>query len=620
MTKSFGKVSILCSLLLILVCCETKPTPPAAPKKGDFSYANQFLDWAMQRLISQNQVPGAAVAVISESDILFQKTYGVSDLQTRRPITKRTFFRAGSLTKILTALAIMRLKEQNLLELDRPLSYYLPEFSIKYHPPRQNQGPDTGVFPHPTVRMFLSHTSGLFSDYFDGAMGEERLNSAELLTALKDEYLCFQPGSTFLYSNTGYELLGILIERISGKPYHAYIKTEILKPLGMEESSIGLQEGQLEQLATGHLKKGLAALPFNVQQVEPVEYLEIRDTAAGSLVTNLEDLIKLLYFLLANKDNYQMKIISEQSFQEMQKSQWQENLQSVIMKTNYGLGLMRDIISFKEDSDWLGHSGNINGFHSLLFFSPQAKLGLVLLTNSSSTYLPSYALVSRALKYYLEAQLGQPVTPDDFTSSLREEIANSSEGYYGFLGIVFEVNRKGQELSLNQPYLKLDFLLKKDKRGLYNPLYKLFGLIPLEIAQNLKADGLKINFHCTALNTQALELWLYAGYARLRFSLPKIEKKKTPPGLRQFLGHYRLVQTPSLAKTLELYLPSKNFLLKEESGWLILQAQDLSIPFGLVLIPESENQAVLAGSNETILFKPEGLYLLGLKAERISKK
>src|SRR5262245_24890966 len=166
-------------------------------------------------------VPGAAVIVIDHGKVLYQKAYGLADLKKKIPCTTHTDFRLASVTKQFTAMSILMLAQQKKLSLDDSITKYFPEFP-EYGKPI-------------TIRHMLSHRSGL-PDYEDLIPNGTTIplsdrNALNLLRTQTRGY--FPAGSEFRYSNSGYCLLSVIVEKVSGMPFSQFLKANIFQPLGM---------------------------------------------------------------------------------------------------------------------------------------------------------------------------------------------------------------------------------------------------------------------------------------------------------------------------------------------------------------------------------------------------
>lgn len=219
-------------LLLILVACGACRLPTAddaafAPLSSVLDRAAQVrkVDRWFHSFIDDHQ-PGGAVIVIQKGQIQYQAAYGLADLEQGTPLTTRHLFHLGSIGKQFTALAIMLLVERGALAYDDPISTYLPELDYL----------EDAV----TIRRLLHHTSGLPNQYDNQAVIEQILqpdqqptNQDVIRYLALDRKLTSAPGQYFVYNNVGYELLGALIERISGMTYAAFLQENIFDPLRM---------------------------------------------------------------------------------------------------------------------------------------------------------------------------------------------------------------------------------------------------------------------------------------------------------------------------------------------------------------------------------------------------
>lgn len=204
------------------------------------------------RPLASNHTPGLAVLVIKDGKTVFKKGYGIADLRTGAPITPATNFRLASFTKQFTAAAIMLLVKDGKLSYEDPLSRFFPDF------------PDYGRAI--TVRQLLNHTSGLpdYEDLWDAkhpgisADKEPQIHDAEVLQVLEEQRAgLFPPGSKWQYSNGGYVLLGLIVEKASGKSFPDFLRRRIFEPLGMRHS-VAFVSGKntVPKRAFGYRKEG----------------------------------------------------------------------------------------------------------------------------------------------------------------------------------------------------------------------------------------------------------------------------------------------------------------------------------------------------------------------------
>ncbi len=204
------------------------------------------------RPLASGNTPGVAVLVIQDGHTVFRKGYGVADLRTGTRITPRTNFRLASFTKQFTAMAIMLLARDGRLRYDDPLTRFFPDF------------PDYGHSI--TVRHLLTHTSGLrdYEDLYLDPYGNTppdripQLKDADVLRIMKEQHSpAFAAGSKWAYSNSGYAVLAMIVEKVSGKPFGAFLQERIFRPLGMRDT-IAFENGknQVRRRAFGYRRQG----------------------------------------------------------------------------------------------------------------------------------------------------------------------------------------------------------------------------------------------------------------------------------------------------------------------------------------------------------------------------
>jgi CubicO group peptidase (beta-lactamase class C family) len=305
-------------------------------------------------LASKYQTFNGAVLVAENGKVIYKKGFGLANMEWNIPNTPETRFRLGSITKQFTATLILQLVEQGKIKLDGKLSDYLPDY-------RKDVGEKV------TIHQLLTHTSGIPS--YTGLPGFIRDVSRNPYTV--DEFvkkfasndLEFEPGSKFSYNNSGYFLLGAIIEKITGRPYEQVIKEKIFEPLGMKNSGYDHAATILEKRASGYIKTrdGYLNAP----------YLDMSlPYAAGSLYSTVEDLF------LWDQALYTDRLLSEQSKAVMYKPYLQNYAYGwVITKAKLGSG--------PETVTSIGHNGGINGFNTLLVRYPEQRNLIVLLDNTS---------------------------------------------------------------------------------------------------------------------------------------------------------------------------------------------------------------------------------------------
>jgi CubicO group peptidase (beta-lactamase class C family) len=299
--------------------------------------------------------PGAAVLVAKDGKILFEKAYGLANVERGIPVTSETVFNIASITKPFTAAAILKLQEERRLSLDDTLSKYIPDY------PRGNEI---------TIRHLLTHTSGI----------PEKLGGpATLATAFfpaSQEYLFalfkylpldFDPGSQYAYSNSGYYLLGYIIEKVTGQRYVDYLSSTFFKPLGMEQTGI---------YAPGESGK---AMPYWYANGKLEGLQKAREGARvganGVLDSTVEDLYRW------SEGYMNARILSPASVQAAWTPSIQANTARSYERTaGYGYGWS---IGRLRGVRQVSHTGASGGYCSALYIYPDERLTIAILANSS---------------------------------------------------------------------------------------------------------------------------------------------------------------------------------------------------------------------------------------------
>ncbi len=315
---------------------------------------------------AKNVMHFSGTALVAENGkVLFSKGYGMADIDERIPNTPTTKFLIGSVTKQFTATLIMQLVAEKKLSIEDPISKYLTDF------PKA-----TG--DKVTIRHLLTHTSGI-PNYTDNRAFMIRMVAAgatpqEIVASFKDLPLQFEPGTAYRYSNSGYFLLGLIIEKVTGQPYDQCLHTRILKPIGMNNT--GYMNYDIPMLATGYR--------MNSDKVNPaVKSHPSLSFAAGGLYSTVGDLF------LWDQALYGERVLS----QELLKQMWTPGLDM------YGFGWVIDSL-YGHERIW--HNGQIDGFVSNIQRFVDDSICIVFLSNNESTPEGEIAAVLSAMV------LGQP--------------------------------------------------------------------------------------------------------------------------------------------------------------------------------------------------------------------
>ncbi|MDX1494052.1 MAG: serine hydrolase domain-containing protein, partial [Longimicrobiales bacterium] len=213
-------------LSLALMAGITAAPAQAAAQSMDLERLNVVADSVAHDHLARNVTPGVTIAVARDGEIVFQEGYGLADVENGVAARPETVYRIGSITKQFTAAGIMQLVEDGSLSLDDPITDYLPGYDTQGHPV--------------TVRHLLNHTSGIKSYTGMGPTFWEQarldLSDQELVEVFSHEPFDFEPGENYLYNNSAYFLLGMILGEVTGTPYARWVEESVFEPLGMKSS------------------------------------------------------------------------------------------------------------------------------------------------------------------------------------------------------------------------------------------------------------------------------------------------------------------------------------------------------------------------------------------------
>lgn len=404
----------IAALLCLALTTAASAAPPPAP--------TDRMDQVARFYVDAHQFMGT-VLVARGDDIIFSKAYGSANLEWNVPNTMDTKFRIGSLTKQFTAVAILLLEERGKLKLDDPIKTYYPDAPA--------------AWDKITLRHLLGHTSGIhnYTDTPDFVrMTTSHATPEELVKRVQDAPLEFEPGAEMRYSNTGYVLLGMAIEKASGTGYAAFLKANLFDPLGMKDTGYDENAVVMPQRAAGYSPRpnGIVNAMYT-DMTTPF--------SAGALYSTAPDLLRWEHALFGGK------VLTPASLEKM----------TTGGKGDYGMGLF---IHTQSGRRRIEHGGGIPGFNTKLAYYPDTgvvaialsnlngpgpdeiveKLGalahgdaVTLLTERKSIVLPAKTLQKYVGVYQVEPTRVMTVTFDDgqlqcqFTGDNKFPIAAESE-------------------------------------------------------------------------------------------------------------------------------------------------------------------------------------------------
>ena len=323
-------------------------------------------DAMMIETFKENE-PGAVALIIKEDKVLYRKAFGLANLELGVKMKPENVFRIGSITKQFTAVAILKLRDEGKLKLDDKITEYVKDYPMHGH--------------QITIQHLLTHTSGIKNynsiSEWDGEIQKKDFTPKEFINYFKNQPMDFQPGEEWRYNNSGYVILGHIIEVVSEMTYEEYIEKTFFAPLKMTNSDYGSPSRIIKDRANGYDKKE------NVFRNS--DYISMSQPyAAGGLLSTVDDLYKWNSALMSEK------VILKASREEAHSTYRLNNGK----KTGYGYGWMLGNI---QGSPMIYHSGGINGFLTYSIFLPEEQLFVAMFSNCICNYPGNIATKMAAL-------------------------------------------------------------------------------------------------------------------------------------------------------------------------------------------------------------------------------
>ncbi|MBK9317251.1 MAG: serine hydrolase [Acidobacteria bacterium] len=350
--RSSNVLQRLILVLAVIVLMGYGPGISAQPAKD----ANAATAAAIDELLSKSFKPGdpgAAAIVVKNGNVILRKGYGMANLELGIPIEPDMIFRIGSITKQFTAVATLMLVDQGKLSLTDEITKFIPDYPTQGHAI--------------TVEHLLTHTSGIKS--YTGLpewrpLWRKDVSLKEMIDLFKNKPMEFAPGESWNYNNSGYVLLGQIIEKASGQSYQDFIEKNIFAPLGMKQTFYDNTARVIPRRITGYSKSGANWVNS--------DYLSMSwPHAAGSIISSVDDLAKWDAAL------YTDKLVKQETL----KRAWTPYLLKNGKSAKYGYGwLVTELAGMPS----LEHGGGINGFTTIGVRVPQERIYVAILTNRDS--------------------------------------------------------------------------------------------------------------------------------------------------------------------------------------------------------------------------------------------
>jgi len=427
-----GKVMVL-GILLILISVSTGKGI-IVEKFFDIDIEkDEIFEKLITKIMKIAHMSALSAAIIKNNEVVWSKGFGIYDRENEKEATNETIYLVASISKTITATALLQLYEKGLFDLDDDVNKYLP-FSL-----RNPNYPDKPI----TFRMLLAHQSSLAVDppafyvYLPGDLEVKGYPYPWLKEYLVPGEIHYKPqvwsntmpGEEMNYANVGYALLGYLVELISGEPFEEYCKEHIFKPLGMNDTSFRLKDLNISKIA----------VPYVVRYGEyyPLLHYSILDNAAGGLRTNVLDLSRFLIAHMNGGVYNGVRILREETVEEMHRIQYPSNKYGF----QYGLGWQIWKIG---GQTYIGHTGGLYGVATNMRFRTSDKVGIIFFTNKeiyNVREIIAFSLIERLLFWKADKLKGFNIAELKETVIANKELLAHMADDFNVMGFVNELNR-----------------------------------------------------------------------------------------------------------------------------------------------------------------------------------
>jgi CubicO group peptidase (beta-lactamase class C family) len=353
---------------------------PSTTSTASTTSTTSALDSTLADIFALDLAPGMSIAVVRDTQVIYAKGFGFADVGAQRPVTPETIFYIASTTKSFTGLAAVLLDEQGRLDLDAPLSRYLP--TAKLQAPLN---PDSI-----TLRSLLSHTHGIDNDgpiVFRTAFSGEHTN--DRLLALLSSHTAAKTGRDYVYGNIGYNIAALAMDATTGESWREVLQRTIFQPLGMTSTSAYVSRMPRERLAQPYRREptGFARAPYNKGDANM--------QAAGGLVSSAVDMARWLEAHINGGVVDGRRVFPASAIAETHRRQAKlsHNARGVAVN-GYGFGWQ---IGTLGADTLLVHGGGFLGFTTSMSFMPQRRIGVIVMTNENGTGFVLAELASRAV-------------------------------------------------------------------------------------------------------------------------------------------------------------------------------------------------------------------------------
>ncbi len=412
--RGFGLFAVM-----FLLGAAARAEPTVQPPKKYEAVAERLTKF-IEREVREKNLPALSIALVDDQTIVWARGFGFADPKAKTPATADTIYRVGSVSKLFTDLAVMQLVERGVLDLDAPITKYLPDFK------------PGNPFDKPiTLRQMMAHRSGLvreppIGNYFDPTGP----SLAKMVDSLNKTQLVYKPETKTKYSNAAIATVGFVLEETQKQPFARYLWRTLLDPLGMKHSGF-----EPDPALTKNLAK--AVMWTYPGREFPAPTFELGMAPAGSMYTNVLDLGHFLSVLFAGGKGPHGQIVKPETLEQMWTLQFvkmdarregqEKKEKEKEPQEGFGLGFY---LSELDGHKSIGHGGAIYGFATQLQALPKEKLGVVVVASRDVANGVTNHIAKVALQQMLAAKEGKPLPAIEETTPIPIAKARKLAGHY----------------------------------------------------------------------------------------------------------------------------------------------------------------------------------------------
>lgn len=564
MKKNFRSIIFLTFLLFPLLTFGNSPRTTST--EVDYSPVVEQLKAYVTREMDKAHVKGLSLALVDGNQVVWAGGFGYADSTQNVPAEADTLYQVGGLSRVFTALEILKLSEQGKLGLDDSLRHSLRGFSIKS---RFKSGKDV------TLRSLLAQHSGLPCFFSQGMWEDDHQTLRQLVRDLHEDYLTAPPQTLYRYSYLDYDLLGRVIELKTGQPFAQAMRKNLLEPLGMETSTFQMNPFLRSWMAKGY------------RNGKEIPFIHSRDVPMVGMISNAEDIGLFLTVLLGDGMTSEGKaFLSPQTLEGLFEPQYPDLPLDFGLKVGLGWMLNGQDIEGAQTTVW--QDGSYPPYVSRMVVLPQERLGVVLLSNSEEAVKLAHDATTRALKLMLQAKTGQKLTLEEPKAETPKpfqvptETLDSYTGLYSAFGQATRISRNGDHLT--GKFFDYQFDLIPIGEKLLMPRFTFLFLFPIDFPQ--------FPLELTEVKGQTI-----AVLRGLPFPIPlqKIAPPEIPEAWKARLGSYSLDNPDQQILLSNISLEIRDGLLTAVSKLEIKPFDFKMEHLASGLLPVSKDDAIIAG-------------------------